>query len=435
MTTGDVRQLVAKFAVPSIITMLVSGFYNMADAFFVGKIDTQSTAALGIVFSYMALIQAIAFFFGQGSGNYISRALGRKDMAEAETMASVGLLSALLASVAIAVVGFVWMRPVLLFFGSTEAVLPCAMSYFRWILFGTPFIVGCFSLNNQMRQQGNALLAMIGIAIGAVLNIVIDPLFIFTFDMGVSGAGMATFFSQAVSFFILLYMAGKRGGIAIRLSCFKPSWERYKEIAAGGFPSLARQGVGAITAVCLNRVANDYGTEALAAFTIVNRYMLFVGAAMIGYGQGFQPVCGFNYGAERYRRVKAAFWHSARLSSIYGTVIAVASVVFAPEVIRFFRADDAEVIRMGTMILRCQCVAYPFVGFIIITNMYLQNIRETWPAIFVASARQGLFLIPTLYAGTAMFGFYGLVFAQGLSDFLSFLVALPIALRTLRQMK
>lgn len=435
MTTTAPGKLVAKMALPSIVTMLISNVYNMADTFFVGRIDTQSTAALGIVFSYMAMVQAIAFFFGQGSGNYISRALGRKEGERAEIMATVGLLSAMLLGSVVAAIGLLFTQPILRFFGSTETILPYAEAYFRWILPGTPFIIGCFALNNQMRQQGNALMSMIGIASGAILNILIDPLFIFTLGMGVEGAGVATCLSQAVSFFILLHMAGKRGGVGIRLSRFKPTAVLFREIAAGGSPSLVRQGLGAVVAICLNQVAAQYGDATVAAISIVNRFVLFVGAAMIGYGQGFQPVCGFNYGARLYNRVRTAFWSCVRISTVYCTLIALLGILFAPDIIRLFRADDAEVIRIGSILLRWQCLAYPFIGFVIMTNMYLQNIRRTRLAILVASARQGLFLIPTLYIGVMLCGFRGLETAQCISDFLAFILSVPICLKVLREMK
>ena len=294
MTTFPVKKLVGELAVPSIVSMLISSVYNIVDTFFVGHLDTQSTAALGIVFSYMAFIQAIAFFFGQGAGNFISRSLGSRNVKGAEQMAAVGFLSSVLTGVVVAIVGFIFMDPLLDFLGSTPTVKPFAAGYFRWILVGTPFIMGCFSLNNLMRQQGNALMAMIGIASGAVLNIVLDPVLIYWAGMGVEGAGLATAVSQAVGFVIMLSLTGKRGGIRIHPSLFKPRWHHYVEIAAGGLPSLLRQGLGAIAAICFNQVARNYGDEALAAFSVVSRVMMFAASAMIGYGQGFQPVCGFN---------------------------------------------------------------------------------------------------------------------------------------------
>lgn len=434
MTTFPVKKLVGELAVPSIVSMLISSVYNIVDTFFVGHLDTQSTAALGIVFSYMAFIQAMAFFFGQGAGNFISRSLGSRNVKGAEQMAAVGFLSSVLTGVVVAIAGFIFMDPLLDFLGSTPTVKPFAAGYFRWILVGTPFIMGCFSLNNLMRQQGNALMAMIGIASGAVLNIVLDPVLIYWAGLGVEGAGLATAVSQAVGFVIMLSLTGKRGGIRIHPSLFKPRWHHYVEIAAGGLPSLLRQGLGAIAAICFNQVARNYGDEALAAFSVVSRVMMFAASAMIGYGQGFQPVCGFNYGARLYDRVRKAFWHSTRVSTLYCTLLAIAGYVFAPQIIALFRADDPAVIRIGAQVLRYQCMVFPLIGFIVMTNMYLQNIRKVVPAIVSAALRNGLAFIPALYIGQAVIGFTGVELAQSISDVVSFLISVPLCLTALRSM-
>ena len=434
MTTRPVGSLVTALAVPSIISMLVTGFYNLADTFFVGQINTQSVAALGIVFSYMALIQAIAFYFGQGSGNFISRALGRRQPEEAAEMAAVGFFSAFIAGVSIALVGYVLTDPLLRLFGSTDTILPYAREYLRHILPGTPFIMCCFAMNNQMRQQGNAVLSMVGIASGAILNIVLDAVLILGLGLGIRGAGIATTLSQIVSFCVMLSICGHRGGIRIRFVHFKPSRERYVEINAGGLPSLARQGLMSLAAICLNQLASGYGDASVAAFSVVTRVAMLASAAMIGYGQGFQPVCGFNYGAGRYDRVRAAFRHSLIVSTVYCLVLALLGFVFAPGIVRVFRSDDAEVIRIGTEVLRYQCVSFPLTGMVVMSNMYLQNIRRTVPAVIMATARQGLFFIPALFIGRALWGFLGIEIAQAVSDTLAFLLSIPLTLTALRTM-
>lgn len=434
MTGEPVGRLVTALAVPSIVSMLISGVYNLADTFFIGQISTQSVAALGIVFSYMALIQATAFYFGQGSGNFISRALGARQTDAAAEIASVGFFSAFILGTLFALAGFLLLDPLLRLFGATPTILPDARAYFSRILPGTPFIMCCFAMNNQMRQQGNAALSMIGIASGALLNIALDPLLIFGFGLGIRGAGIATSFSQIVSFAIMLALCGKRGGIRIRPDRFRPTWRAYAEINAGGLPSLARQGLMSVAAICLNRVASAYGDEAVAAFSIVSRITMLAGAAMIGYGQGFQPVCGFNFGARLYDRVRAAFRHSLAVSSAYCLVLAVLGYAFAPALIRVFRADDAEVVRLGTEILRYHCLSFPLTALIVMSNMYLQNIRRTVPAVVMATARQGLFLIPALFAGQALVGFLGVEIAQTVSDCCAFALAVPLTLSALRGM-
>lgn len=434
MTTRPVGRLVTAMAVPSIVSMLVSGIYNLADTFFIGQIDTPSVAALGIVFSYMVLIQSVAIFFGQGSGNYISRALGRREIADAEEMAAVGLISSVLTGAILAALSFLFMRPILDLLGSTPTILPYATDYFSFILLGAPFIMGTFTLNNQMRHQGNALLSMIGIVSGAVLNIALDPILIFGMGLGIRGAGMATAISQFIGFCIMLGMTGRRGTLPLHIRQFKPTWRRYHDIAAGGLPSLARQGLMSISAICLNQMASLHGDAAIAAFSVVNRIAMLACAAMIGYGQGFQPVCGFNYGAGFFDRVRKAYWHSCSVATVYCTVLALLGWIFARPLVSLFRADDAEVVRIGSEVLRYQCYSFPLVGFITLANMYLQNIRRTIPAVIMASARQGIFFLPALFVGHALWGFTGVEIAQPLADAGAFLFAVPMVLVALRDM-
>lgn len=431
MTTQSVRRLVCEFAVPSIVCMLTSALYNLADTYFVGKIDTQSTAALGIVFSYMTIIQAISFFFGHGSGNFISRALGARQAEQAETMASTGFFSAIALTSAIAIAGFAFMAPLLYLFGSTPTILPYAKDYFTYILIGTPFISGVFVMNNQMRLQGNAALSMVGILAGSILNIAIDPILIFGFDMGVAGAGLATAISQFVSFVIMLKMSGMRGGIIIKPRNFKPTLNRYAEIFAGGSPSLIRQCLMGVVSIVLNNYASNYGDSAVASFSIVNRVIMFATAILLGFGQGFQPVCGFNYGAKLYDRVSKAFRFSVVIATTYCCLISVTGIVLAKDIVGVFRSDDADVIAIGTEVLRFHCYSYILNGFIVLTNMYLQNIRKTVSAILVATARQGLFFLPLIVIGAKYWGLTGIIVAQPLSDCLSFAMAVPLCVREL----
>ena len=244
MTETPIKPLVCKLAVPTIISMLVTSFYNMADTFFVGRIGTSASAAVGIVFSLMAIIQATGFFFGHGSGNYISRALGRQDNESAAQMAATGFFSALIAGLVIMVLGLIFLDPLAIALGSTETILPYAKDYMRIILIGAPFMTSSLVLNNQLRFQGNAVYGMVGITSGAVLNIALDPLLIFVFDMGIAGAALATVISQFVGL-CLLWIGSRRGSsIAIRLRNFRPSLMLYQQMTKGGAPSLLRQEIG-----------------------------------------------------------------------------------------------------------------------------------------------------------------------------------------------
>ena len=300
MTETPVGTLVCRLAVPTMVSMLVTSFYNMADTFFVGKINTSATGAVGVVFSLMAIIQACGFFFGHGSGNYISKQLGKRDTEEASRMASIGFFSAFLFGIVFMAAGLVFLEPLARALGSTDTILPYAKDYLGIILLGAPFMTSSLVLNNQLRFQGNAFYAMIGIATGAVLNIGLDPLFIFVFQMGIKGAALATILSQIVSFCLLVAGSFRGENIHISYRKFHPDGAAFLEILRGGIPSLLRQGLASVAVICLNFAAGGYGDEAIAAMSIVNRIMMFAGSALIGFGQGFQPVCGFNYGAGLY---------------------------------------------------------------------------------------------------------------------------------------
>ena len=435
MTTHPVSKLVLRLAVPSIITMMITAIYNMADTFYVAGIDVQSPAAVGVVFSYMAFIQAIAFFFGQGSANYISRALGARNREGALLIASTGFFTALFTGIFIAVTGFIFMDDILLTLGSTETILPYARAYFRYILIGTPFIMCSFVMNNQMRFQGNAFVSMLGITAGAILNIILDPIFIFILEMGVAGASFATMISQIVSFTLLLHLTGRRDGIPLSIRNFKPKFSHYKEITAGGLPSLGRQGLASISLAYMNQLAGFYGDTAIAALSIVFRVMMFATAIVLGFGQGFQPVCGFNFGARKFDRVRRAFWFSTGVTAVYCVALSVTGYIFAENIIALFRPDDLELIALGARALRYECIVYSTVSFVTISNMYLQNTRRTIRASILAASRQGIMLALSLYFGRKFFGLTGIIAAQPVADALTCIVAVPFAFSALREDK
>ena len=439
MTTKAVPPLICELAVPTIISMLVTAFYNMVDTFFVGKINTQSTAAVGIVFTIMALIQACGFFFGHGTGNYISRKLGAREYESAGIMAATGFFLAFICGIVFAVLGLIFLDPLAIFLGSTETILPYTREYLRIILLGTPFMMSSFVLNNQLRFQGSASYAMIGIVAGGVVNIVLDPVFIFIFKMGVAGAALATVISQFISF-IILYLVSLRGGnIRIHLRNFKPTPENIIEIARGGFPSLCRQGLASVAGIFLNHMAGTFGgasgDAAIAAMSIVNRVTMFANSALIGFGQGFQPVCGMNYGAKKYERVKEGFWFCVKYAFIFLLVVAAAGFIFAEPIITAFRRDDAEVIRIGTTALRFHCVAFPLSAWIVMCNMMLQSIGRAVRASVVAASRQGLFFIPLIFILPQFFGLTGVQMCQMAADIGAFALSLPIGLNELKMMK
>ena len=435
LTTTPVPRLIVSLAVPTIISMLVTSFYNMADTYFVGKINTQSTAAVGIVFSVMSIIQAVGFFFGHGSGNYISRKLGAQETGNAEKMAATGFFWALFMGIFLAVVGLIFLTPLSLALGSTPTILPYTEKYLGIILLGAPFMTASLVLNNQIRFQGNAAYAMVGIVSGAVINVILDPILIFVFDMGISGAALATVIRQICSFSLLLYMGRKGGNIRIRFKNFTPSLAFIKEIIGGGTPSLARQGLASVATILLNVAAGAYGDAAIAGMSIVTRIAMFINAFLIGFGQGFQPVCGFNYGAGLYARVRQGFWFCVKVGFIFLLVCALAGMGFAEEIVSLFRKGDPDVIAVGAAALRWQFITFPLGSWIVMSNMMLQTIRKPVKATIISSARQGLFFIPLIFILSHYLGLQGVEMCQAVADLLTFILAIPLTCSVLNEMK
>lgn len=433
MTESPVKPLVCRLAVPTIVSMLVTSFYNMADTFFVGQIDTSASAAVGVVFSLMAVIQAVGFFFGHGSGNYISRALGRHETEDAERMAAVGFFSALGGGSVIMIFGLLFLRPLARWLGSTETILPYAVSYMRLILIGAPYMTASLVLNNQLRFQGNAFYSMIGLVSGAVLNIALDPLLIFVFDMGIAGAALATILSQFVSFVLLWIGVQRSGSLSIRAKNFRPSKTLYLQILNGGAPSLLRQGLGSVATICLNVAAGVYGDAAIAGMSIVTRIMQFANSCLIGFGQGFQPVCGFNYGAKKYSRVKEAFWFCVLSSTGFLVALAIVGYAFASPIVAVFR-DDPAVIEVGVAALRMQCLTFPLAAWITMCNMMSQTIGKAFRASFLAMARQGLFFVPAVLILPKVLGLTGVEISQTVADLISFAFSIPLQASLLKEM-
>lgn len=435
LTEQPIPQLILEMAVPSIISMLITSFYNMADTFFVGRIGTSATAAVGVVYPLMSIIQALGFTFGHGSGNYISRTLGKGEVESARRMATTGFVSAFIAGTIFGLVCLLGLDPLVNLLGATETIAPYARDYALYILMGTPFMCASLVLNNQLRFQGSAFYGMIGMGAGAVLNIALDPLFIFVLDMGVGGAALATIISQIVSFCLLLRGCTRGGNIAIHLREFKPTWAIYKEIARGGTPSLFRQGLGSIATICLNYAAGIYGDAAIAGMSIVTRVMMFSDSAVIGLGQGFQPVCGFNYGAKRYDRVRKAFWFTVGVGFCVLLIYSVVGEVFAPQIIALFRKEDAEVIAIGTLCLRLRCIFYPFTAFIVGANMMLQTIGKPVRASITAASRNGLFFVPAILILPHILDLLGVQMSQAVADVLSLVLCIPLIAGTMKEMK
>ena len=441
MTETPVPKLIIRLAIPTIISMLVTGFYNMADTYFVAQIPgkgTQATAAVGIVFPMMAIIQALGFMFGHGSGNYLARMLGAGKQKEASEMASTGFAMAMIMGLFVMVVGNIGIEQltdVLASSDVTEETLELTQQYARIILVGAPFMMCQFVVNNQLRFQGSAMYAMVGLVAGAIINVLLDPLLILTFDLGVTGAAIATVSGQIMSFLILL--AGSRRGENIRLRLKNVHINGYYigQVINGGFPSLIRQGMAAVATVLLNRAAGEYGQEAaIAGMSIVTRVLMMLASALIGFGQGYQPVCSFNYGAGKKDRVRQGFWFCLRWGTVFLVVVAAICIIFAPDVIRIFR-DDPDVVEVGSAALRYQAATLPLLATTVMINMMLQSMGKGLKASITASARNGLFFIPAILLLPSLFGLTGVEISQAVADVCSVCLAVPLAASELRKMR
>lgn len=435
MTETPVPQLINRLAVPTIISMLVTGIYNTADTFFVGRISTQATAAVGLAFSVMAVIQALGFMCGHGSGNYLSRMLGAGKQREADEMASTGFALALIIGAVTAAAGILRLEDLCRLIGATETTMADCKSYLRIILLGAPFMTGQFVINNQLRFQGSAMYAMVGLLCGAVMNIGLDPLLIFVFGMGTAGAAVATVCGQAVSFLVLLIGSSRGENIHLRLRDVRLNAHYIGEILNGGLPSLFRQGLAAASTMLLNKAAGSAGGDAaIAGMSVVTRILMLTSSAMIGFGQGYQPVCSFNYGAGLTGRVKEGFFYCIRLGTVFLAAMAALCIGFAPRIVAVFR-DDPEVIAVGTSALRWQAVALPLLCTTVMTNMMLQSMGKGMKASITSSARNGIFFIPLILILPRLFGLAGVEMTQAWADVLSFLLAVPMARSELRLME
>ncbi|NLX63288.1 MAG: MATE family efflux transporter [Clostridiaceae bacterium] len=434
MTQTPIPKLVINLAIPSIISMMITAIYNMADTYFVSQINTSASGAVGISFALMALVQSIGFTMGMGTGNCIAQFLGRKDVENASKVAATGFFTTFGLGVFFSVLGMIFIDPLVRLLGATPTIFPYAKDYVRFIFLGIPFIMSSYVLNNIFRFQGSAFYSMFGIGFGGILNIVLDPIFIFYLNMGTGGAALATSISQFVSFSLLLFASGKGGNIKISFSNFAPKLKMYKEIIRIGIPSFYRQGLASVAGIVLNQSAGPFGDATIAAMSIIGRVFYLAIAALLGFGQGFQPVSGYNYGAKLYKRVVEAFWFCIKVSAIALTIVSIIGFIFAPQIIALFRRDDPLVIAIGSTAMRYQCIAFPLSSWIIISNMFVQTIGKSKEASILSLARQGLFFLPLILILPSFLGLAGVQLSQPMADLATFILALPISIRVIKEL-
>ena len=432
MTKTPVSRLIIKLSIPAIISMMVTNVYNLVDTAFVGQLGNSASGAVGIVFGFMAVLQAIGFMFGNGSGSIISRLLGAKNTEQASKIASTGFFFTLLFGAVVAIISAFVLKPLVMLLGSTETISPYAQTYISYILVAAPFITASFTMNNLLRYEGKATLGMIGLIVGAVLNIAGDPILMFGLNMGIAGAGLSTCISQIIGFFVLLSMFLLHK-TQCRLSVKLIAPKFLPEIIGTGLPSLLRQGLNSLSTVVLNNCAAVYGDAAVAAMSIVSRVIFFTFSFALGVGQGFQPVCGFNYGAKKYDRLKTAFYFSVMLAEIIVVVMSVGLILFPGEIVRIFR-DDNTVMEIGSRALVLQGIAQLFLPFCMITEMALQSVGKKLGASVLSTLRNGLFFIPLLLILSNVRGLSGIQEAQPLAVTLTVIPSAILAVRFFREL-
>ena len=434
MTRTPIPRLVMGLAVPTILSMLITSIYNLADTFFVGQISTSASGAVGVVSSLMAVIQAVGFMLGHGAGSVISRSLGSGDAPAASRFASTSFFTAVGAGAALGVFGIAGLTPLMRLLGSTETILPHARAYAFYILLAAPFMMSSLVMNNILRYEGKASFAMVGLVTGGVLNMALDPVFIFGLGMGAGGAGLATGLSQMVSFGILLsmYLRGKTvSRLALRFYTRSP--RDIATILTTGLPSFGRQGLASFASMMLNVAARPYGDAAVAAMSIVSRIFQFLLSVALGVGQGFQPVASYNYGARKFHRVRQACLFTIGASFVLMTALAAVCYANGEALVRLFR-DDGAVTAIALPAFRWQCVATLLQPVLVCGNMLFQSVGKAGRATFLSCCRQGIFFIPLILALPRAFGLAGVQYSQPIADVLSFVVAVPFMAQFLAEL-
>ena len=427
MTETPIPKLITILAIPTIISMLVSNVYNLADTFFVGKLGVSASGAIGVIFTLMAILQAIGFMLGHGAGSVISRLLAKKDVTTASTYASTSFYLSLFIGFIFVLFGFVFLEPLVYFLGSTNTILPYAKAYASYIIATSPFFMASLVMNNILRYEGKSFYSMIGLMSGAILNIVLDPIFIFGLDMGVHGAGLSTALSQVLSFFILFILFIKNAQSKLKIKNFTKELNIIFIICKTGLPSLIRQGLNSISSGLLNNIAKSYGDECISALSIVSRIQMFLLSIGLGMGQGYQPVAGFNYQAKKYNRVREGFRFTLIASLIMMSIFCIFALIFSTPFVGIF-IDDNKVIDIAKVTLKFTSIALIFLPISTCGNMLFQSIGKNFNASFLSCLRAGLFYIPILIILSQTLGLLGLQMTQMVADILATLITIPFIL-------
>ncbi len=434
MTETSVTKLVITLAIPTVLSQMITSIYNMADTYFVTGLGDSAVGAVSVVYALQSIIQAIGYGLAMGAGSLVSRRLGEKDEASASKYAACAFYAAMLLGLLLTLGGLVDLRGLLRVFGSTETILPYAYEYGCIILLGAPIMCASFVMNNTIRAEGQAVVAMLGLTAGGVFNILLDPLFIIALEMGVAGAALATVVSQCISFALLLsfYISGK-GIVSLSPKHISRRLGDYGLIVKTGLPTVFRQGLGSLSTTLLNVQVKAYGDAAIAAVGIANKVYMLLRSFVLGIGHGFQPVAGYNYGAGKKDRVKKAFWVATAVGTIVSGLSGLFLLGFSEAVIGFFNPETAEVVRVGSRMLVFMGLALPTLGYSTYVNQLYQSLGFVKGATILASCRQGIFFVPLIFLLPAALGLDGILMTQPLADIITFVVSIPFNIYFLKK--
>lgn len=434
MLNENIRTLIPRMAIPTITAQLITTVYNLVDTYFVSTLGTNATAAVGVNSSLERMITVIGSLIGAGACSYIARLLGAKDDEHANRVLSTSFFTGLGMGVMFLIAGKLMIGDVVYWLGATPDCAAYSMQYATYVLYAAPFMIGSFILNMCLRSEGSATYSMIGIGIGGVINCFLDPLFIYTFGLGVAGASMATAISKFISFCILCWpYIRKTSLVTISIRKFKVVMLDVKEVLAIGSSSFFRSLLTVAASVAINRVAGTYSTAALAALSVANRVMEFPFAIILGFGQGYQPVVGFNWGAKAWKRVKESYTFSCMLSVIGAIVMGLIIFPFAEQIIHVFNKQaDYEVLQLGLLCVRIQCLSLVFHALSSLINMFYAGIGDAKFAMVMNLARQGYCFYPALLIAPMIWGINGVACTQAIADILSVLVIVPLGLHALK---
>lgn len=435
MTTGPVSGLILSMAGPAICSMIVSSLYNFADTYFVSQLGTSAQAAPGIAMPLFLMIQAVSLTFAVGGGSVVARKLGAKQSEDASKVVSTAFFLSIMIGTVIGVMSLLFLSPMMVLFGATPTILPYAFEYAFYVILATPFFSATFVLSFVIRGEGSARIAVMGTVCGAVLNVILDPILIFGFQMGIRGAAVATSISQAASFAVLLgFMMRGKCITRIKWKFFTLDMALIKEIVKIGAPDFYRTCLASVAGILLNTAARQYGDATLAGMTVVSRIINILFGILTGFGQGFQPLCGYCFGAKLYGRVRKGLWFTMSVALATIGVVAVAGCIFARPIMAVFQPEDEEFIRVGSLILRTQLVVLVPATVTITANMLFQSCGKALQSSVLALSRNGVFFIPLILILPGIFGLNGVIASQPVADCITFLLSLPMLTHVLRGM-